>query len=199
MVGSDRLFGLVVCGGKSTRMGLDKSQLTYHGKPQSDYVYDMMSPFCEEVFLSCNRNQPWCTESRRKVIVDLPEYENIGPMAALLSAFYHWPKHNWLVVGCDYPFMSGPVLEQFLKNIKTGTPATAFYNTANRYEPLLAYYESACGPLLTACFEKGAYALQSFLRDINAGKYYAEDEQVHRNVNTWEEYWQVRMFMEKQN
>jgi molybdopterin-guanine dinucleotide biosynthesis protein A len=197
MLGSDRLFGLVVCGGKSTRMGTDKSQLVYHGKPQSDYVYDMMMPFCDEVFLSCNRDQVWCIESGRKVITDLPEYENIGPMAALLSAFHHGPQHNWLVIGCDYPLMNGPVLEHFLKNIKNEMPATAFYNAAGRYEPLLAYYKNTCGPLLTACFERGVYALQSFLRDVDAGKYFPEHEQVLRSVDTFEDYRQVSLLFEK--
>ena len=50
-------YGLVLCGGKSTRMGTDKSMLQYHSKPQRYYVYDLLFPLCEKVFISCNEQQ----------------------------------------------------------------------------------------------------------------------------------------------
>ena len=46
------LHGLVVCGGQSTRMGMDKSQLQYHGVPQREWLYELLQPLCEDVYIS---------------------------------------------------------------------------------------------------------------------------------------------------
>ena len=53
-----KVNGLVLVGGKSTRMGKDKIQtwLTM-AKSQKDYMIDLLSPHCEDVYLSCNQEQ----------------------------------------------------------------------------------------------------------------------------------------------
>lgn len=44
--------GLVLTGGRSTRMGRDKSQLNYHGKPQKEYVKGLLEKEGIETFYS---------------------------------------------------------------------------------------------------------------------------------------------------
>ena len=44
--------GLVIAGGKSTRMQQDKAMIQYHGMPQYQYVYNILQPFCSETFIS---------------------------------------------------------------------------------------------------------------------------------------------------
>ncbi|MFT5737968.1 MAG: molybdopterin-guanine dinucleotide biosynthesis protein A, partial [Maribacter sp.] len=38
MISNAKIYGLVLAGGKSTRMGVDKGLITYHGLPQRDYL-----------------------------------------------------------------------------------------------------------------------------------------------------------------
>ena len=67
-----------------------------------------------------------------------PAYKNIGPMAALLTAFVQYPQADLLVTGCDYPFISGKDVKEFLTSVKEKKIATAFYNNEQQlYEPLL--------------------------------------------------------------
>ena len=42
------LYGLVLAGGRSTRMGQDKAALAYHGKSQLDWAMDLIRPFVEQ-------------------------------------------------------------------------------------------------------------------------------------------------------
>ena len=51
------LYGLIMCGGKSSRMGTDKSRIVYQQKEQQYHVYQMLQTFCEKVFISCNAEQ----------------------------------------------------------------------------------------------------------------------------------------------
>ncbi|MCF2487099.1 molybdenum cofactor guanylyltransferase [Dyadobacter sp. CY347] len=185
------LYGLAVCGGKSLRMGTDKSQLQYFDIPQADRVVILLSPICTEVFLSCNPTQAAIFENN-KIITDLPEYEDIGPMAALLSAFKTYPNADFLVAGCDYPFLTPDALTEFLSSIQTGSIAAAFYNADGKYEPLLAWYAKEAAPLLFERFERGHHSLQHFLREIHAEKYIPKSEKVMISVDTPEVYDQVK-------
>ncbi len=42
------IYGLILTGGFSKRMGMEKAQLNYHGKPQFSYLFELIKPFCEE-------------------------------------------------------------------------------------------------------------------------------------------------------
>ncbi|MCL4693819.1 MAG: NTP transferase domain-containing protein, partial [Candidatus Hydrogenedentes bacterium] len=51
------LYGLVLAGGKSTRMGQDKSALRYYDKPQVAHCLEMLGQFCKRVYVSCRADQ----------------------------------------------------------------------------------------------------------------------------------------------
>lgn len=183
-------YGLVVCGGKSSRMGMDKSMLQYFGKPQRYHVYDMLLPFCEKVFISCNAEQTGTIETGYNFITDDPAFENIGPMAVLLSAFAKFPQKHLLVIGCDYPFLTAGELEQFSPNCKD-TPVS-FYNEAeNIYEPLLAWYPSSSCKKLKDMHKAGQFSLQHFLKESNGVKYFPTDKNSIHSVDTPEEHFKV--------
>src|SRR5688500_16599101 len=99
------VYGLVVCGGKSTRMGTDKSMLNYYGEPQRYHLYNMLSKLCERVFISCNAEQAANIPDKYSVIIDDNQYGDIGPMVALLTALDKYPNVSFLAVGCDYPHL----------------------------------------------------------------------------------------------
>jgi molybdopterin-guanine dinucleotide biosynthesis protein A len=192
------LYGLAVCGGKSSRMGTDKSQLHYFGIPQADYVVNTLSTICQEVFISCNPAQSGIF-ANKKTLIDLPEYEAIGPMASLLTAFKTYPEADFLIAGCDYPFLSIEIFEDFLSTIQIDRLAAAFYNNAGKYEPLLAWYAKDAAPLLFERFADGHYSLQHFLREINAQKYIPKSEKVMISIDTPEDFVQVKASLNVDN
>lgn len=185
------LYGLAVCGGKSMRMGTDKSQLNYFGIPQASRVLNILSPMCEKVFLSCNKEQSEIFKND-ETLTDLPEYEDIGPMAALLTAFKIFPDAHFLIAGCDYPFLTTEVFEAFLSSIEKRAVAAAFYNAEGKYEPLLAWYSNESAPLLYEYFKNGQYSLQQFLSEIHASKFIPKSENTMVSVDTPEAYKEVK-------
>ena len=51
------LKGLVLAGGRSTRMGVSKARINWYGKEQQYYLADLLNSCCEEVFISCCKEQ----------------------------------------------------------------------------------------------------------------------------------------------
>src|ERR1043165_6645961 len=102
----NKLTGLVVCGGQSSRMGTDKSMLNYHGKPQRYYLYEWLQQWCEEVYISCNADQAATIPGSYNTIADKDEWKDMGPMTGLLSVHTMLPGADMLVIGCDYPLLT---------------------------------------------------------------------------------------------
>ena len=156
------LFGLIVCGGNSTRMKRDKSLLEYYGKPQRDHLFELLNSFCSKVYVSCNAAQAKEMSALFDVIPDAEAYTNIGPMASLLSAFDLFPEADFLVIGCDYPFVGDVHLGQ-LVNAQTAECDAVCFRHGGISEPLVAIYTCKTAPKLHAAFKKGKLSLRHFL------------------------------------
>ena len=133
------LSGLVLAGGKGTRMGQEKGLLEYFGRPHQDVLYEMVDAICERSFLSVRRDQD-NADFQGDVIFDEDEFR--GPFNGLLSAHHRFPDVAWLVIACDLPFINKATLRQLLAARDPEKIATA---TATRKsglpEPLAAIWE----------------------------------------------------------
>jgi molybdenum cofactor guanylyltransferase len=182
-------YGLVVCGGSSSRMGSDKSMLVYYEKPQCYHVYEMLQAFCEKVFISCREEQANSIEDGYNILTDHLFYKNIGPMAALLTAFIQFPKKDILLIGCDYPYFTASDLLNFSSYCKEENFAVSFYNEQeDLYEPLLAWYHHTSFDMLRKMYESKQYSLQHFLRNNQAAKFYPQNENSMISIDTHEAY-----------
>ena len=134
------ILGLVLTGGKSTRMGKDKASLTYHGQEESSRVFGLLGEFCEQVFVSCRSDQ--AQEPGRH---GLPQIHDTllgkGPLSGILSAFEVRPDATWLVAACDLPRLDRAALAALVAGRDPFKFATAFRGHQEFPEPLCALYE----------------------------------------------------------
>jgi molybdopterin-guanine dinucleotide biosynthesis protein A len=188
-----KLYGMVVCGGQSSRMGTDKSLLEYYNTPQRYYLYNMLEPLCDQVFLSCNSNQASEINEFYNFVVDKSDYDNLGPMAALLSAYLKYPDASFLVVGCDYPFIDKKALKKLIEHRSDETEAVCYFNPETNFEePLLAIYENSCLPIMLQKFEEGNYSLRHFLNSLNTQKIIPESLETIISIDTDSQYKEVQ-------
>jgi molybdopterin-guanine dinucleotide biosynthesis protein A len=142
MAKDSRLFGLVLAGGHSTRMGEDKGLISYHGMPQRLYLLEELKPFCDEVFLSIRKDQEGELDDTIPRIVDEDKYR--GPFNGLLSAHHAYPEAAFFVIACDLPMVNSTVLKYLYDHRNTGSVATAFATWESGLpEPLAAIWEPA--------------------------------------------------------
>lgn len=195
----DQLCGIVLCGGRSSRMGIDKSLLIYHSKPQRYHIYEMLSIVCAKVAISCNESQAGGMLPGYEFITDLPAFTGCGPIAGILSAFETTGNKDLLVIGCDYPFITMEAIHDFLAVIDY-TKAAAFFNeTTDHYEPMLAYYPAASYETLANRYANNQYSLQQFLFSVKATQHIPLDKNIITGVNSPQEYENARTVIHKIN
>lgn len=119
------LLGLVLAGGKSARMGNDKALIAYHGRPQAEFLFDLLRPRCEAVHLSCRPDQ-----AQLPGYVGLPclvdAYADLGPLAGILTALEARPDAAWLVAACDLPYLDADAVAALVAGRDPAALATAF-------------------------------------------------------------------------
>jgi len=181
--GAPKLNGLVLTGGRSTRMGSDKSQLIYHGKPQRDHLAELLAPYCEAVFWSVNAEQAVeLGYAKQPIVID--RFDFPGPLNGVLSAFAQDASVAWLVVACDMPLLTSQSLDALLKGRNPAKLATVFYDSDGRFpEPLLGIYEPTFYPVLLQVMAAGYYSPRQALQQNDVQLLTVPDIHELANVN----------------
>lgn len=186
---SAALHGLVLAGGRSTRMGRDKATLAYHGRSQLETSWALLAPRVTSCFVSVRPDQVGDPlRARHPQIVDGPE--GAGPAAGIVAAQRAHPQAAWLVLACDLPFLDAGTLDALLAARDPDKLATAFRSAHDGLpEPLCAVYEPAAGPHFARHIAEGRSCPRKFLlmhdvRIIDLPRADALD-----NVNSADEYW----------
>jgi molybdopterin-guanine dinucleotide biosynthesis protein A len=187
------LSGLILCGGQSSRMGEDKSLLNYHGKPQRIHLYEMLQPFCDDVYISCSRQQLQSIPESYNPIVDAEKYYGVGPMAGVLTAFEKFPERAFFVIGCDYPFVEKKHI-QYLADERTGLDDAVCYCHQETMisEPLITIYEWSSYLKIRKCFQERNYSLRQYLDEANACMIFPENFDFLKSVDDIKTYQQTK-------
>jgi len=189
------LFGLVLAGGRSVRMGRPKAGLRYRDEDQAHYLTGLLGSVCEGAWLSVGADPASGAE-----FGDLPILRDrdpgLGPAAGLLAAWDRLPEAAWLVAAVDLPFLDRPAVERLAGARDPAKAATAALNPDSLLpEPLFAVYEPAFRAHLEAAAAAGRPGLAGVLarlRNRGEGPGVAlvrfKDARVLRDVDTREEY-----------
>jgi molybdopterin-guanine dinucleotide biosynthesis protein A len=136
----DKINGLVLAGGKSTRMGTDKTVMQWHGKEQRYYMADVLNEFCEDVYISCREEQASKLDEHYKALPDV--FTNMGPYGGILTALQLQPERAWLVVASDLPLLDTDTISFLVAHRDASKMATAFISPHDGLpEPLIAIWE----------------------------------------------------------
>ena len=178
--------GLVLAGGKSTRMGKDKTELEYHGKPQRDYAINLLENNLMNTYVSVAENN--ATENPKQI---RDTFVGLGAFGAICSAFQYNPNKAWLVLASDLPFVNTELIQLLLKHRNPKKMATAIKGKSKAFlEPLITIYEPKAYPILLSYLAQGYACPRKVL--INSEVEIVEvDDDLIRNINTPEEYQQA--------
>ena len=119
------VYGLVLAGGQSRRMGRDKALLQRGGQSQLAFAMSVVTECVDRVFVSTRADQTNDAERAQfDQIVD--RYDDMGPVAGILTALEDYPEVDWLVVACDLPNISVETMQLLLRNREGEQPFIAY-------------------------------------------------------------------------
>ena len=178
------VWGLVLAGGRSRRMGQDKALLETAGETQLSRTVSLLQRHLPQVFVSARQDQAGEPErSQYPQVID--SYTDLGPMAGILSALDTNADVAWLVVACDLPNITDTTISQLLEQRDPNRPFSAYRSSRdNLPEPLCAIYEPTSRSIVVDTVEAGIRCPRKML--IRAGIPLLElsDPAALHNVNT---------------
>lgn len=151
------LFGVLLAGGRSTRMGRDKASMVLgrEGWTQAQRTIQALSRVCENTFLSLRDGQA-APEGCEEMETVRDKAGLNGPLAGILAAFEREPEAAWLAMACDLPFVGPDLLSGLVAARVEGFDFFAYASIADGLpEPLCAIYEPSARAVLQAHAARG--------------------------------------------
>lgn len=190
------LKALILAGGKSKRMGEDKSQINYHGKPQEIFVADICQELGLETYISKAHNFESSRIDGYPVLKD--RLVDMGPFGAILSAMMSDPNAAWLVLACDLPYLNVETIAELVMHRNNSKQSTAYKLRDQPFpEPLLAIYEPNIYQRMLRFLSLGYACPRKVLINSDVEHLVLEQEEVAYNANTKEEKNQVIKTLKK--
>jgi molybdopterin-guanine dinucleotide biosynthesis protein A len=182
------LAGLVLAGGRSTRMQRDKAALEFGGESQLSRAVRIVREHAPQTFVSVRADQRDEAERARwPQIVD--RLADIGPAAGILAALESRPDHAWLVVAVDLPLLDSATLDRLVRLRAPSALATAYRSAEDGLpEPLCAIWEPASRGPLAAFVAGGRDCPRKFLLTHGASLLDLAAADALANVNTPADY-----------
>ena len=181
------IWGLVLSGGMSKRMGQDKALIEIDGNTQLNKTHTLLQNHLPEVFVSSRADQSADNERKKyKQIYDL--YNNIGPLAGILSAMHEHPEVDWLVVACDLMNLDNKTIDYLIENYHPNDKIIAYKSEYNGLpEPLCAIYSASAKSLLDESMNRKVICPRKILINSNAKLLTQPNPSALENFNTPED------------
>ncbi|MDX5325514.1 MAG: molybdenum cofactor guanylyltransferase [Bacteroidota bacterium] len=139
MIPSEKITGIVLSGGKSVRMGMDKALIEWNGKSFMKHVIDAMTPLVREMII--------VSDDPGHQIEGIPRIPDImpsaGPLAGICTGLEHSLSEFNLILSCDIPLIDTETLRLLLDPIDTKTDMVLL-SDGKRSMPLIALYRKRC-------------------------------------------------------
>ncbi len=168
------MTGIILCGGKSARMGVDKGLIEDKGVAWAQSAFNKVTSLGLPVALSVNPEQFGAYSSafeESKLIIDNNEIQLKGPLLGVMSAHLKYPSEDLLVLACDMPFMDILLLQGLKDQYQFDASIDAIiYANNGEPEPLCAVYSSTALASILEKFNSGVlkkYSMKNMIEHIN--------------------------------
>ncbi|MGX9829632.1 molybdenum cofactor guanylyltransferase MobA [Enterobacter roggenkampii] len=190
---SQEIIGVVLAGGRATRMGgKDKGLQLLNGKPLWQHVADTLAGQVTAMAISANRHIDTYRQSGYAVYQDsLENYP--GPLAGMLSVMQQSQGEWFIFCPCDTPFIPSCLVERLF--LLRGTAPVVWVHDGERDHPAVALMHRSLAPALLAYLAAGERRVMVFMRESGGHSVdFSDVKSAFVNVNTSED---LQMMQEK--
>lgn len=159
----NQLTGIVLSGGKSSRMGKEKGLIDFQGKPLISYAIDALKPLVQNIIIGANNQLNEYKKLGYPIVED--EIKNIGPLGGVFSTLRSSHTKYNIILSCDMPFVNTALLEYINKH-KQGFDVVVAVHDINKIEPLCGVYAKSITPVIENAVEDGNYKLRDIFKNV---------------------------------
>jgi molybdopterin-guanine dinucleotide biosynthesis protein A len=178
------IHGIVLAGGRSSRMGTDKALLPVGGVPLIRHICDSLAPLCRDIIVVVGslHHNPYraLLDERTRFAED--RYPGSGPLAGLHAGLLHAADGYGFLVACDMPCVSPALFTQMAEK------ADGYQAVLCREQPFHALYHVNAADAAEAHLRDGRFKLLPFAESLRHRYVAAEDDSCFLNLNNPEEY-----------
>lgn len=133
------ITGIILAGGKSTRMGTNKGFIFFKNKTFVEHIITAIQPLVDEIIIISNHENYDQFELKR--YDDL--IKNAGPLAGIYTGLHYSKTENNLLVSCDVPLINTEVLQKLIEQINDTSEVIQLQSNGKNM-PLIAIYKKKC-------------------------------------------------------
>lgn len=162
-INREEITGIILAGGRSSRLGKDKGLCAFKGKSLVSYAIEILKPLCGNMIISANYFPEKYAALGLPVVPD--KIQGIGPMGGILTCLKQSKTQHNLVLSCDTPFVNTDVFRHLLNEVENFQVVCPAHETF-LLEPLSAYYNTNVLGDLEEAIRKKEYKMMRFFKRI---------------------------------
>ena len=176
--------GIILAGGKSSRMGEDKGLVLLNGKPMIQYVIEALKEVVSNIIIISNN----ASYNKFGVPVYSDIIKNKGPVGGIYTGLYHSTTELNFCISCDVPMVSSDFIFWLLN--KSGNASITLPMCKDKVHQMIGVYSKQVLSYFKESAEKEHLKLSQVNKNmackiIDIEKEYANfDELIFSNINT---------------
>ena len=184
MINKKDITGIILAGGKSSRMGTDKGFLILNEKPFIQHSIDALKPLVSEIIIVSD-NPDYDILGCKRV---LDTIKDAGPVAGICSGLEASATNYNLVLSCDIPLIKTEILEKLIANTDTDSDIIQIESNGKTM-PLIALYKKQCSTVFSNLLKNDERRLRMAVNQCRVKNIPLNynDNHATMNVNTKEE------------
>lgn len=190
----ENVTGVILAGGRSSRMGSNKALLPYRGGRFIEAISRQLAELFREVIIVTNHPEQYAFLPFRKVRDIFP---GMGPLAGIHAGLAASSGEAAFVAACDMPYLNTGLIRRLVHS--SGSECVVIPETPRGPEPLHAIYGKGCLVEIEAALHAGQKRIRSFFSQssiltIPASEValFDPDFTSFCNINTPQEYFRMR-------
>jgi molybdopterin-guanine dinucleotide biosynthesis protein A len=172
--------GIILAGGKSSRMNEDKGLMLLDGKPMIQYVIDVLKPLVNDLIIISNN--PDYEQFGYLIYSDLIKEK--GPLVGIYTGLFYSESETNIVLSCDVPYVNEDLLSFLLKEHKNHQ--ITIPTKGERTHQLIGVFSKSCEPVFGISLEKDELKLLEAFKNLNLNIVDANhfETQLFKNINS---------------
>lgn len=180
----EKASAIILAGGKSIRMGEDKSLLQVNGKPLISKIANQLFPNFNEVIIGSNEKEKF-KFLNLKIVPDIEK--DRGPLMGLLSSLKSSSSDLNFVTACDVPHMYMPFI-RLLLSLSADNDIVIPVTGKNRFETLFAVYSKSIIPVAEELLKNGKSRITELFSRVRVTYVEMGNNEWYLNLNTKQNY-----------